>query len=114
MADGTGGHAFAESLDAHQRNVARWRAVEKSRQSPPDAVDKADPPATSDTSGAAATAGTNAALLDPASPEARSRAFDASEGTRLDPLKNKTYDLGSPKSIPVLADPPGLKQKPKR
>jgi UPF0755 protein len=89
--------------------------VEKSRQTSPDAVDKVEPGPDQATPGRAsayapggAPAGgeinTNAAFaLDSGAPS--SRAFDASEGTRLDPLKNRSYDLGSPKTVPALSAP---------
>jgi UPF0755 protein len=31
VADGTGGHAFSESLDQHQKNVTRWRQLEQQK-----------------------------------------------------------------------------------
>ena len=32
VADGSGGHAFAETLDEHNANVARWREIEAQRE----------------------------------------------------------------------------------
>ena len=127
VADGSGGHAFAETLEQHNRNVGRWRQLEAVRREPgkPPAeasVDKVEPPPAPDTRSEAPGA-------QPAEGEAietwpapgnrragapalqqgaslaggsRVRAFDASEGTARDPLLNKTFDLNSPKQIPAL------------
>jgi UPF0755 protein len=40
VADGTGGHAFAETIDQHTKNVAHWRQIEKDAK---DAKDRVSP-----------------------------------------------------------------------
>ena len=42
VADGTGGHAFAASIDEHNRNVSRWREIEREAKDKVD-VDKLSP-----------------------------------------------------------------------
>ena len=49
VADGTGGHVFAATLDEHNANVKRWRKIEAERGEDPgaavDAAPEADPDA---------------------------------------------------------------------
>ena len=42
VADGTGGHAFSDSIDQHNRNVQRWRQIERDAKDKGD-VDKVSP-----------------------------------------------------------------------
>ena len=122
VADGSGGHAFAETYEQHQRNVTRWRQIEKAKPAgdgekidhvvDPDSPDQPAAPGQSGAldDGLSELRGTASVQPSPALRSAgangkRSRGFDASEGTDKDPLKNKTFDLTNPKSIPDLKGP---------
>ena len=115
VANGTGGHAFAETYDQHLRNVARWRQIEREREArEPGApqVDRVDPAPTPEGATAFApvsAAGAPGTGLRPAAATPagapRARGVDAVEGTPRDPLLNKTFDLNSPKTVPTLRQP---------
>jgi UPF0755 protein len=117
VADGSGGHAFADTYEQHQRNVARWRQIEKTRaNSDADDVDRVVPDADSSVQGGASgtaapelRGSADASPLPGSRPAAgrsgKARGFDASEGTEKDPLKNKTFDLNNPKNVPALRQP---------
>jgi UPF0755 protein len=76
----------------------------------PDAVDRVEPdsegsvpPGTS--GGLAPDLRGSAEAVRGGARQGRARGFDASEGTDKDPLKNKTFDLSTPKNVPVLREP---------
>jgi UPF0755 protein len=113
VADGTGGHTFAETYEQHQRNVARWRQIERSRDASQPAatqVDRAEPPP-AETRGdvpPAASAFTQGpgATTQGLGPSRGGNIADPVAGTPRDPLLNKTFDLNSAQTVPIAEEPP--------
>jgi UPF0755 protein len=78
VADGSGGHAFTETYDQHQKNVAKLRAMEKQIQN--DTVEPADDPAPVATTAPVDAAPTATATTKPAAPKRPARPAAARQG----------------------------------
>lgn len=91
VADGTGGHAFAETLDQHNRNVERWRQIERLR-APADAA-----------RGAVEAPGSSAATGFVAPPGATPA---PAGGAGTTPLRSNTPRANAPAAPGAAAPPP--------
>jgi UPF0755 protein len=101
VADGTGGHAFAETLDQHLKNVAHWREIEK------DAKDRLAPDA-APTPGPSPAPAKHSALDDP-DPSAFGAVGVADAAPADDgPLAAQLSKLGASRQLtPSAATAPG-------
>jgi len=94
VADGTGGHAFAETIDQHTKNVAHWRQIEKDAK---DAKDRLSPdvapPANNIRGEGAPDDSTLYGALGPAAPAAPAAAKDTGLMAKLTKIANSKRQL---------------------